>query len=83
MLAFRSTGWGGVDEVSERYFVRYRSTRFEVSREEYEETRRRGRITDLAAVALMASMFGLIGIEQLRRVWVPRRRKRESGEGSG
>jgi hypothetical protein len=62
----RSTGYTGVVSESGRFFVTYRSSRYEVSREAYEQARWRNRVAATAAVTMMVALFAFIGIELVR-----------------
>jgi len=66
-VTIRSTGDTGAVAENGRYFVQYRSTRHEVTREEYDQTRRRNHVAEIAAATMMISLFAFIGIHSLRR----------------
>jgi hypothetical protein len=66
-VTVRITGYTGVAIENGRYFVRYRSTRFEVTRREYEESHWRDRVGSIAAGTMMVSLFAFIGLNCLLR----------------
>jgi hypothetical protein len=62
----RSNGYTGVATEEDKYFVTYKSTRYEVSREEFEQTRWRNRVNGIAVWSMMLSLFTFIGFESVR-----------------
>jgi hypothetical protein len=65
-VSVRSNGYTGVATENGKYFLTYKSTRYEVDRNEFEQTRWRNRITWIAASAMMISLFTFIGFESIR-----------------
>jgi hypothetical protein len=62
----RSNGYTGVAMEAGKYFVTYKSTRYEVDRQEFEETRWRNRVNGIAVATMMISLFAFIGFESVR-----------------
>jgi hypothetical protein len=76
-VTVRSNGYTGVESEGNNYYVTYKSTRYEVSHEEFEETRWRNRVNGIAVASMMISLFAFIGIESVRfggRRHIPRPR---------
>jgi len=49
-----------------RYFITYKSTRYEVDRNEFEKTRWRNRVNGTSIATMMISLFSFIGFESVR-----------------
>ena len=62
----RSNGYTGVATEGGKYFVTFRSTRYEVDRHEFEQTRWRNRVNGVAGATMMISLFAFIGFESVR-----------------
>jgi hypothetical protein len=62
----RSNGYAGVATEGGKYFVTYKSTRYEVDRQEFEQTRWRDRVNGVAVATMMISLFAFIGFESVR-----------------
>src|SRR3954449_11436834 len=62
----RSNGYTGVDAEGGKYFVKYKSTRYEVDRQEFEQTHWRNRVNAVAVATMMISLFAFIGFESIR-----------------
>src|SRR4051812_42094612 len=65
-LGARSPGWTGTLAENGKYYVIMRSQRFETSFEEYENTRRRYRVSMTAAFTGAMSMLGFVTLESVR-----------------
>src|SRR5437764_11753842 len=65
-VVVRSTGYTGVSTEAGKYFVTYKSARYEVSRDDFERTRRRDRINGVAVMCGMFSCFAFVGFESVR-----------------
>jgi len=62
----RSDGYTGVAMEGGKYFVTYKSTRYEVERNEFEQTRWRDRVNGISIATMMISLFSFIGFELVR-----------------
>jgi hypothetical protein len=62
----RGNGYTAVAAEGGKYFVTYRSTRYEVDRQEFEQSRWRNRVNGVAVATMMISLFAFIGFESIR-----------------
>lgn len=62
----RSNGYTGVATEGGKYFATYKSTRYEVDRQEFEQTRWRNRVNGVAVATMVISLFAFIGFESVR-----------------
>jgi hypothetical protein len=76
-LTHRMSGYTNASIENDRYFASYRSTRYEVTKEEYERVKFRDPLTFDAGMAMIFSACGLGGLEMLRR---SRGRDRATGQ---
>lgn len=75
-LANPMSGYSHASMENGRYFVSYRSARYEVSKEEYDRVKFRDPLSFCAGMAMILSACGLGGLEQLRRSGGVARRRR-------
>ena len=67
-IMVRSNGYTGVATESGKYFVTYKSIRYEFNRQEFEQTRWRNRVNGVAVATMMISLFAFIGVGSVRFV---------------
>jgi len=65
-VSVRGNGYTGVATERGKYFVTYKSTRYEVDRGEFERTRWRNRVNGVAVATMMVSLFSFIAFESVR-----------------
>lgn len=65
-VVVRSNGYTGAAAEGGKYFVTYKSARYEVDRNEFEETGWRNRVNGIAVATMMVSLFLFIGFESIR-----------------
>ncbi|MCA9647550.1 MAG: hypothetical protein H6816_07475 [Phycisphaerales bacterium] len=66
MVTVRSTGYTSVAAEDGKYYLQFRSSRFETTREEYEDARWHGVVSGVAAATMFCSLFAFIGLESVR-----------------
>jgi hypothetical protein len=66
-LTHRISGYTNASMDNGHYFASYRSTRYEVTKEEYDRVRFRDPLSFYAGMAMILSACGLGGLEKLRR----------------
>lgn len=66
VVLVRSNGYTGVATEDGTYFVTYKSTRYEVDRNEFDQTRWRNRVNGIAVATMILSLFSFIGFESVR-----------------
>jgi hypothetical protein len=82
-ILVRSNGYTGVAAEDGKYFVTFKSARYEVDRNEFEQTRWRNRVNGVAVATMMLSLFSFIGFDSVRFRGVRHITKRRSGPGPG
>lgn len=66
-VVVRSNGYTSAASEDGKFFVSYKSARYMVDREVFEETRWRNRVNGVAIVTMLLSLFAFIGFESIRR----------------
>jgi len=65
-ITVRGTGYTGITAEGGKYFVRFKSTQYEVTRAEYEHVRFHSRVSTAAICAIAISLIVLGGWESIR-----------------
>jgi hypothetical protein len=67
LLAIRSPGYTSTASENGKYYVAYRSTRYEVTNEEYESATFRIGASEICCFVMLISLFGVGGVHTLRK----------------